>query len=272
MKYINIPTTCPCCGSELELRTDGISEVLYCNNDNCPAKVLSKFTHFVSKQGMNIDGLSESTLEKLIDRGFIKKYTDIYHLNEYAKQIQSMDGFGKRSYDKLIASIEKSREVKLENFLVALGIPLIGKSASKVISNAFGGDYEHLIEVGPDFDFTQLEDFGDSMNDSMHKWLTSCPDIEYGIQNEMKFVKEEKKVIKNDFINGKVFCITGALSKTRSYYEKMITDNGGKLSGSVSKKTSMLITNDNNNSVKYKKAIELNIPILTEEEFLNKIK
>ena len=267
------PTTCPCCGSELELRTDGISEVLYCNNDNCPAKVLSKFTHFVSKQGMNIDGLSESTLEKLIDRGFIKKYTDIYHLDEYAKQIQSMDGFGKRSYDKLIASIEKSREVKLENFLVALGIPLIGKSASKSISNAFGGDYEHLIEVGPDFDFTQLEDFGDSMNDSMHKWLTSCPDIEYGIQNEMKFVKEEKKVIENDFFTNKVFCVTGAFNTMkRSEIEKIITDRGGKLSGSVSKKTDYLLTNEaDSGSSKAKKAKELGTPIMSEEEFLSKI-
>ena len=107
------PTVCPCCGRPLELKNDGIAEVLYCYNEECPAKVLSKFTHFVSKQGMDIDGLSESTLEKLIDRGFIKKYADIYHLDEYAKQIQSMDGFGKKSYDKLIASIEKSREVTL---------------------------------------------------------------------------------------------------------------------------------------------------------------
>lgn len=268
------PTTCPCCGRLLEVKNDGIAEVLYCSNEGCPAKVLSKFTHFVSKQGMNIDGLSESTLEKLIDRGFIKKYTDIYHLDEYSKQIQSMDGFGKKSYDKLIASIEKSREVRLENFLVALGIPLIGKSASKAISNAFGGDYEQLIEVGPDFDFTQLEDFGDSMNDSMHKWLTSCPDIEYGIQNEMKFVKEEKKkVVENDFFTNKIFCVTGAFkTMKRSEIEKIITDRGGKLSGSVSSKTSYLLTNEaDSGSSKAKKAKELGTPIMSEEEFLSKI-
>ena len=268
------PTRCPCCGEPLELKNDGVAEVLYCNNENCPAKVLSKFTHFVSKQGMDIDGLSESTLEKLIDRGFIKKYADIYNLDKYAKQIQSMDGFGKKSYDKLIASIEKSRNVKLENFLVALGIPLIGKSASKAISNAFNGDYESLIEYGPDFDFTQLEDFGDSMNVSMHKWLTSCPDIEYGIQNELKFIKEEKKkVIENDSISGKTFCVTGAFkTMKRSEIEKIITDRGGKLSGSVSKKTDYLLTNEaDSGSSKAKKAKELGTPIMSEEEFLSKI-
>ena len=268
------PTVCPCCGEPLELKSDGIAEVLYCNNENCPAKVLSKFTHFVSKHGMDIDGLSESTLEKLIDRGFIKKYADIYNLDKYSKQIQSMDGFGKKSYDKLIASIEKSRNVKLENFLVALGIPLIGKSASKAISNAFNGDYESLIEYGPDFDFTQLEDFGDSMNVSMHKWLTSCPDIEVSIQNELKFVKEEKKkVIENDFVSGKVFCVTGAFkTMKRSEIEKIITDRGGKLSGSVSKKTDYLLTNEaDSGSSKAKKAQELGTPIMSEEEFLSKI-
>lgn len=268
------PTVCPCCGEPLELKNDGIAEVLYCYNEECPAKVLSKFTHFVSKQGMDIDGLSESTLEKLIDRGFIKKYADIYNLDKYAKQIQSMDGFGKKSYDKLIASIEKSRNVKLENFLVALGIPLIGKSASKAISNAFNGDYESLIEYGPDFDFTQLEDFGDSMNVSMHKWLTSCPDIEVSIQNELKFIKEEKKeVIENDFIMNKVFCVTGAFkTMKRSEIEKIITDRGGKLSGSVSKKTDYLLTNEaDSGSSKAKKAQELGTPIMSEEEFLSKI-
>ena len=268
------PTRCPCCGRPLELKNDGIAEVLYCYNEECPAKVLSKFTHFVSKHGMDIDGLSESTLEKLIDRGFIKKYADIYNLDKYAKQIQSMDGFGKKSYDKLIASIEKSRNVKLENFLVALGIPLIGKSASKAISNAFNGDYESLIEYGPDFDFTQLEDFGDSMNVSMHKWLTSCPDIEEGIQNELKFIKEEKKkVIENDFISNKVFCVTGAFkTMKRSEIEKIITDRGGKLSGSVSSKTSYLLTNEaDSGSSKAKKAKELGTPIMSEEEFLSKI-
>lgn len=268
------PTVCPCCGEPLELKNDGIAEVLYCYNEECPAKVLSKFTHFVSKQGMDIDGLSESTLEKLIDRGFIKKYADIYNLDKYAKQIQSMDGFGKKSYDKLIASIEKSRNVKLENFLVALGIPLIGKSASKAISNAFNGDYESLIEYGPDFDFTQLEDFGDSMNVSMHKWLTSCPDIEVSIQNELKFIKEEKKeVIENDFIVNKVFCVTGVFkTMKRSEIEKIITDRGGKLSGSVSKKTDYLLTNEaDSGSSKAKKAQELGTPIMSEEEFLSKI-
>ena len=268
------PTVCPCCGRPLELKNDGIAEVLYCYNEECPAKVLSKFTHFVSKHGMDIDGLSESTLEKLIDRGFIKKYADIYHLDEYAKQIQSMDGFGKKSYDKLIASIEKSREVTLEKFLVALGIPLIGKSAAKAISDAFNGDYESLIEYGPTYDFTELEGFGSSMDDSIQMWLRHVPKIEDGIQNELKFVKEEKKkVIENDFFMNKVFCVTGAFNTMkRSEIEKIITDRGGKLSGSVSSKTNYLLTNEaDSGSSKAKKAQELGTPIMSEEEFLSKI-
>ena len=268
------PTVCPCCGRPLELKNNGIAEVLYCYNEECPAKVLSKFTHFVSKQGMNIDGLSESTLEKLIDRGFIKKYADIYHLDEYAKQIQSMDGFGKKSYDKLIASIEKSREVTLEKFLVALGIPLVGKSAAKIISDSFNGYYDSLIEYGPRGDFADLEGIGSSINDSIQMWLRHVPKIEDGIQNELKFVKEEKKkVIENDFISNKVFCVTGAFkTMKRSEIEKIITDRGGKLSGSVSKKTDYLLTNEaDSGSSKAKKAKELGTPIMSEEEFLAKI-
>ena len=267
------PTICPCCGEPLELRKDGIAEVLYCTNDKCSAKMLSQFVHFVSKPAMNIDGLSESTLEKFIDKGFIKSYADIYKLNHYENEIISMDGFGKRSYEKLISSINNSRNVKLENLIVALGIPLIGKTASKAISKHFKGDLNAFLKAMQDnMDFTVLEDFGDAMNLSLY---TSSKIFENNLDlfEELSIIKEEVVIVEDDFINGKTFCVTGSFnSMKRSDIEKIITDRGGKLSGSVSKKTSYLLTNDaDSGSSKAVKAKELNIPIMSEEEFINKI-
>ena len=274
------PDVCPSCGEKLEIRKDGIAEVLFCVNDDCPAKILSKFVHFVSKHGMNIDGLSESTLEKLIDRGYITKYADLYHLEDCAKQIQGMDGFGKKSYEKLIKSIEKSREVKLENLLVALGIPLIGRTASKTISKYFKGDWNKFIEaVTSGMDFTELEDFGDSMNQSLYDFADQLnhhysEQLYYKLFDELEFIEEEEPtVVENDFINGKTFCVTGKFeTMKRSDIEKIITDRGGKLSGSVSKKTDYLLTNESDSgSSKAKKAKELGTPIMSESEFIAKV-
>lgn len=274
------PTACPSCGEELEIRKDGIAEVLFCNNEDCPAKILSKFVHFVSKHGMNIDGLSESTLEKFIDRGYITKYADLYHLEDCAKQIQEMDGFGKKSYEKLIKSIEESRNVKLENVLVALGIPLIGKTASKTISKYFKGDFIKFAEAATSgMDFTELDDFGEAMNQSLYDFADRLnhhykDQLYYELFDELNFiVEEEAELVENDFINGKTFCVTGKFeTMKRSDIEKIITDRGGKLSGSVSKKTDYLLTNEaDSGSSKAKKAQELGTPIMSEDEFLVKI-
>lgn len=274
------PTTCPCCGQPVEIRKDGIAEVMYCTNDNCPAKLLSQFTHFVSKPAMNIDGLSESTLEKFIDVGFIKNYADIYKLNRYENEIINMEGFGKRSYEKLQNSINNSRNVKLENVIVALGIPLIGKTAAKTISKYFKGDWYSFVEaVTSGMDFTVLDDFGDAMNQSLYDFADQLnhhysEQLYYGLFEELTFIKEEKTEIVNDFFAGKTFCITGSFNTMkRSEIEKIITDRGGKLSGSVSKKTSYLLTNDaDSGSSKAIKAKELNIPIMSENDFVEKIK
>lgn len=276
---IEIPVFCPSCGMLLKRKiSDTGTETLNCENSNCPSKLLAKFVHFVSKPAMNIQNLSEATLEKLIGEGFIKTYKDIYHLDRYKDEIMSMDGFGKKSYDKLIKSIEDSRNVKLENYLVALGIDNIGKSASKTISKYFHGDYndfELACERG--FDFTQLEDFGQVMNDSIYKWFNSGNknSLDYELQNLMYFIFEDgKDAIQNDFVNGKTFCITGNFyTMKRSEIERIITDCGGKLSGSVSKKTDFLLTNDaDSGSSKAEKAKELNIPIVSEEDFIAKMK
>lgn len=273
--------TCPSCGAKLEIRVTENTKNLYCPNEKCPARLLANFVHFVSKPCMNIDGLSEATLEKLIGEGFIKTYKDIYHLADYKREIINLEGFGGKSYNKLIDAIEKSRNVKLENFLNALGIPLIGKTASKTIAKSLDeatwDEFINLFETN--FDFTNLEDFGKAMNDSLWDWYRSRCTVDddglgYGLVPELNFIVEEKTAITNDFIEGKVFVVTGAFNTMkRGDIEKIITDRGGKLSGSVSKKTSYLLTNDaDSGSSKAVKAKELNIPIMSENEFIEKIK
>ena len=273
-----IPKTCPCCGKPTTTKiSESGAETLWCENPDCPEKNLAKFVQFVSKPAMNIDGLSEATLKRFIDAGYVKKYADLYHLDKYKNEIIEMDGFGEKSYNKLIESIEKSRHVKLENFLNALGIPLIGKTASKTIAKSLDeatwDEFINLFETN--FDFTNLEDFGKAMNDSLWDWYRSVDDdgLDYGIVSELNFVVEEKTAITNDFIGGKVFVVTGAFNTMkRGDIEKIITDRGGKLSGSVSKKTDFLLTNDaDSGSSKAVKAKELGIPIMSEEEFLAKI-
>lgn len=273
---LEIPTNCPCCGDNLEHRvSDSGAETLWCINPNCPEKMLSRFVQFVSKPAMNIDGLSEATLKRFIDVGCVTKFADIYHLSDFRREIVKMEGFGAKSYEKLINSIEKSRNVKLENYLVALSISNIGKSAAKTISKYFNGDYSKLVAaLESNFDFTQLDDFGEIMNQSLYDWWENRNDLEYNLVAELHFIVEEKKeVAQNDFINGKTFCVTGAFqTMKRSELEKIITDRGGKLSGSVSKKTDYLLTNEaDSGSSKAKKAAELGTPIMSEKEFLEKV-
>lgn len=273
-----IPKTCPCCGKPTTTKiSESGAETLWCENPDCPEKNLAKFVQFVSKPAMNIDGLSEATLKRFIDAGYVKKYADLYHLDKYKNEIIEMDGFGEKSYNKLIESIEKSRHVKLENFLNALGIPLIGKTASKTIAKSLDEATweEFIILFETNFDFTNLENFGKAMNDSLWDWYRSVDDdgLDYGLVSELNFVVEEKTAITNDFIGGKVFVVTGAFNTMkRGDIEKIITDRGGKLSGSVSKKTDYLLTNEaNSGSSKAKKAAELGTPIMSEEEFLKRI-
>ena len=279
--YEDYPKICPSCGHYLEEKEGSTGITLMCNNPNCPAKNLAKFVQFVSKQGMNIEGLSEATLEKFIDIGYIQTFEDIYKLDRYKDDIIKMEGFGKKSWDKLWISIQKSRNCKLENYLVALSIPLIGKSAARTISKHCKGSYEDLIlNCSEEFDFTQLEDFGEKMNESIYNWVNDdyrAVNLEgSSLINYLTFEKIDDTdliVDEDNFCNGKTFCVTGAFVKyKRSELEKIITDRGGKLTGSVSKKTNYLLTNDaDSGSSKAVKAKELNIPILSEEEFIKKV-
>lgn len=266
---------CPCCGSNLVLnQAESGTETLICPNENCAAKQLAQFVHFVSKPCANIDGLSEAILSKFIDLGFIKTFADIYHLSDHKDEIIKLDGFGEKSYKKLYEAIELSREIKLSNFITALGIPLIGKTAGKTISKAFNGNYGFFQDAWEHgFDFSTFDDFGKAMADAMNDaWVNPNP-LWAGLDKEFSFIVEEApKISADDFISGKTFVVTGSFNNyKRSELEQIITNRGGKLSGSVSAKTSFLLTNDGDSgSSKAEKAKKLNIPIMSEDDFIKK--
>ena len=271
---IKIPSVCPICGGATTIKKDNDTEVLVCTNSECFGKLLGRFTHFVSKKGMNIDGLSEATLELLISSNYIKEFKDIYALSTRSKELALLPGMGAKSVEKLLNSIEKSREVKLENFICALGIPNIGSSASKTIAKRFNGNFVDFVNaLCHQFDFTTLNDFGEVMNDSLYDWFEINRDMMIGVAKKLYFIITDvlDDVKQNPFI-GKTLVVTGKLNHfTRDSINEKIASLGAKTAGSVSKKTDWLITNEESGSSKYKKAVELGVPIITEDEFLNMI-
>ena len=270
---LKIPTTCPCCGKPTEVKYTDNSKVLMCTNPDCAAKKLSRFTHFVSRKCMNIDGLSERTLEALISNNLIKNFRDIYHLNEHLDKLYTIDGMGKKSVENLLNSIEKSRDVKLENFIAALGIDGVGLSAAKTISDYFDGNFiEFNSAFWNRFDFTKLNDIGSATAKSIDVYMASHSECVYNLAAEMHFLQHESKKIEDNTFIGKNICVTGKLNSfTRDSINEKITSLGAKAVSSVSKTTDFLITNEASGSTKYKKAMDLNIPIISEEDFINMI-
>lgn len=269
-----IPDTCPCCGARAEIKYTDNSKFLMCTNPNCSAKLLAKFTHFVSRNGANIDGLSEKTLETLISREFLHSFKDIYHLWEHYSELIQINGLGSKSVTTLKKSIEKSREIKLENFITALGIPNVGMSAAKTISNYFNGsDEEFLIAYENNFDWTTLDDFGVVMAQSLNEYLTTNYDDVIELTGEFNFIVETKDIITENPFNGKSVAVTGKLTHfTRDTINAKLESLGAKPASGVTAKTHYLINNDpTSSSSKNKKANELNIPIITEDEFLEMI-
>ena len=268
---LTIPTTCPCCGEPTEIKYTDNSKVLMCTNPNCAAKKLAQFTHFVSRKAMNIDGLSEKTLELLISHGFLHNYKDIYHLKDYRDKLILLDGLGEKSVDKLLDSIEKSRAVTLDRFITALSIPNIGSSAAKTISSFCKGDvYNWFNAFFNNFDWTKLDEFGDTMAYNIEEYLQSHVANIEELADEMHFIVENISSSSKN-LDSKSFCITGSLTHypNRDALVKTIEDNGGKYISGVSKKTDYLINNDTaSTSGKNKKAVELNIPIISEDDFL----
>ena len=271
---IKVPAKCPICGGDTSVKQDNESEVLICTNPECAGKKLAQFTHFASRQCMDIDGLSEKTLELLISHGFLHTYRDIFHLSEHKNEITMLEGLGKKSVTNLLKSIEDARNIKLENFIAALGIPNIGLSAAKIISKHFQGDYSRFIEAWRDcFAFAELNDFGVVMSESLDDYLCKYINEVEALAEEMHFIIESN-LSSNTNLNGKSFCVTGSLSyyANRDALINAIEDNGGKYISSVSKKIDYLINNDKaSTSGKNKKAIDLNIPIISEKDFISMI-
>lgn len=269
-----IPDYCPVCGNRTQIVKENDTEVLMCTNENCKGKLLGKLTHFVSKSAANIDGLSEATLEKCIALGWIVEFKDIYTLKNHAQEMGELPGFGAKSVKKLMESIEKSRSITLDRFINALSIPLIGRTASKDITKACQWDFNNfrtIIDLEAENAFIGIDGFGKEMNRSLCSWWCENKKMVVELAELFTFEKPEKFIVNKTDLSGKVFVITGSLEHfaNRDELKERIESMGGKVSGSVSAKTSYLINNDiNSNSSKNKKARELSIPIISEEELL----
>lgn len=274
--YLDIPDKCPICGQPTKIVKENDSEVLVCTNDDCKGKLLGKLKHAVGRDALNIDGLSESTIEKFINLGWLKSIKDIYYLSGYEKEMRSLDGFGKRSVEKILNAIEKSRKTSLERFLYSLSIPLLGKSASMMIADSVDYDFDTFIDEmtikGAEC-FRYLPGVGDSLINSLNAyWKNHYSDI---LQLANEFTFETQKSIMSETTNeleNKTFVITGSVNhyQNRDTLKADIEAHGGKVVGSISSKVNYLINNDiNSTSSKNKKAKSLNIPIISEDQFLS---
>lgn len=270
----SIPDNCPICGDRTQVVKENNSEILMCLNENCKGKLIGKLTHFVGKSAANIDGLSESTLEKLMDLGWLKKFKDIYLLHEHIAEMNVLPGFGEKSVKKLMESIEKSRIITLDRFINALSIPLIGRTASKDIAQACVWDFHNftmIMDLEAENAFIGIDGFGKEMNRSLRGWWCDNKDMAMELVKVFTFEKPEKSSSLEADLSGKVFVITGSLEyfENRDAAKERIESLGGKVSGAVSAKTSFLVNNDeNSSSSKNKKARELGIPIITENDLL----
>lgn len=273
---ITIPDKCPICGGETKIVKENDSEVLICTNPDCNGKLLGKISHASTKNALNIDGFSEATIQKFINLGWLKSIRDIYHLSEHLSDMYKLEGFGKKSVDKLLKSIEDSRNTDLIRYIYAQSIPLIGHTASKAISKFCNGDFDTFVKYmieNPSV-FSEIDDIGSERIKSLRKWWNdNCSEfVDFGI-NEMHFIKKQTSNISGSDLTGKSFVITGSLVqfKNRDELKEKIESLSGKVSGSISAKTEALINNDiESTSSKNKKAKSLNIPIISEEEFITK--
>ena len=271
------PSTCPICGGKTEIVKDNDTEVLMCSNSNCKGKLLGKLSAFVSRNKMNIDGLSDETLSKFIARGWLTCFSDIYNLKDYYIHMINMSGFGRKSIDKLIDSIEKSRSVELNRFIAALSIPGVGDSTAKDISKHCEYDFDTFVmRLIDKYNWSVIDGIGEKTSQQINEWIDDSG-------NREDFRKLLQTIIPvnlntNDntdqSLAGKNFVVTGDVTqfKNRKELQKFIESKGGKVTGSVTSKTNWLINNDvESTSSKNKKARELGIPIISEKDFLEMV-
>ena len=265
-----VPDTCPACGSHASIKQDNESKVLLCTNPDCQIKHIKQYALMASRDALNIDGLSESTLEKFLSKGFIKNDSDIFKLDRYKDEIVNMDGFGKRSYEKLMAALEEAKHTNVARFLYSLGINGIGSANAKMIAKYFDNDIDKIITAGKD-DLLEIEGIGEVLANSIVDFFKDSKNIENVKSLREVLIFEAEESAGSDSFAGKVFVITGSLEHftNRNELKELIEKNGGKVSGSVSSKTNFLINNDTaSNSSKNKKAKELGVEIISEEDFL----
>ncbi|MDD7418503.1 MAG: NAD-dependent DNA ligase LigA [Ruminococcus sp.] len=265
-----IPDTCPACGQSTEIRRVNEVESLYCTNPDCPAKKIKAFALFASRDAMNIDGLSEATLEKFIARGFIHDFGDIFEISRHREEIVTMEGFGEKSFENLMASLEKARETTLAKVIYSLGIANIGLANAKVICRHFDDDLEKIRRADEE-EVSSIDTIGPVIARSLTEYFAD-PENNRKLDHLMSHlaIKKEEKKGEQIFQNMN-FVITGSLEHfdNRNQAKELVESLGGKVTGSVTKKTNYLINNDTtSNSSKNKKARELGIPVISEEEFL----
>ena len=265
-----VPDTCPACGSHASIKQDNESKVLLCTNPDCQIKHIKQYALMASRDALNIDGLSESTLEKFLSKGFIKNDSDIFKLDRYKDKIVNMEGFGKRSYEKLMAALEEAKHTNVARFLYSLGINGIGSANAKMIAKYFDNDIDKIITAGKD-ELLEIEGIGEVLANSIVDFFKDSKNIENVKSLREVLIFEAEESAGSDSFAGKVFVITGSLEHftNRNELKELIEKNGGKVSGSVSSKTNFLINNDTaSNSSKNKKAKELGVEIISEEDFL----
>ena len=265
-----VPDTCPACGSHASIKQDNESKVLLCTNPDCQIKHIKQYALMASRDALNIDGLSESTLEKFLSKGFIKNDSDIFKLDRYKDEIVNMEGFGRRSYEKLMAALEEAKHTNVARFLYSLGINGIGSANAKMIAKYFDNDIDKIITAGKD-ELLEIEGIGEVLANSIVDFFKDSKNIENVKSLREVLIFEAEESAGSDSFAGKVFVITGSLEHftNRNELKELIEKNGGKVSGSVSSKTNFLINNDTaSNSSKNKKAKELGVEIISEEDFL----
>ena len=269
-----IPIVCPCCGEMLMIHmSPGGTQQLYCENLDCPARLVRKFVHFCSKTRMEIEGLAEQTLETFVDRGWVKNFGDLYELERHKAEIIACPGFGEKSFTRLQQAIDKRRTCTLNQFIAALGIPEVGRHAGRILNRHFGGDWDAFEQAIRDgYDFTQLEDFGQVMHDNIYAWYNNAEEAKLWrpALKQITFLKEDNpmsETMKNNPFSGKTVVATSKLiNYTRDGIQMKLLELGARPASSVSKKTDYLIVGENAGS-KLDKARSQGVQIINKEEF-----
>lgn len=268
-----IPSVCPVCGKETKIKAVNEAQTLNCINEECPAKQIKSFAQFVSREALNIDGMSEATLEKFVDCGFIHEYSDLYNLERFKDRIVSFDGFGEKSYENMITAINASRKTTLPRVIFGLGIAGIGSANAKLISKAYDYDIEK-IKKAPASELALIDKIGDVMADNIVKYFADEANVAK-LDRLLMCLEIEKPEVTEDSkkLEGLNFVVTGSLHgfASRNDLKELIESMGGKVTGSVTGKTTCLINNDNtSSSTKNKTAQSLGVPVITEDEFMKK--